>query len=49
MLFRSENMIVQYLFPELQSQTAFLRARACYALRNFSKLEGSLQIHKKVI
>ncbi|CAF0864105.1 unnamed protein product [Rotaria sp. Silwood1] len=34
-----ENMIVQYLFPELQSQTAFLRARACYALRNFSKLE----------
>ena len=33
-----ENMIVQYLFPELQSQTAFLRARACYALRNFSKL-----------
>ncbi|CAF4274887.1 unnamed protein product, partial [Rotaria sp. Silwood2] len=36
-----ENMIVQYLFPELQSQTAFLRARACYALRNFSKLEYS--------
>jgi hypothetical protein len=34
-----ENMIVQYLFPELQSPTAFLRARACYALRNFSKLE----------
>ena len=36
-----ENMIVQYLFPELQSPTAFLRARACYALRNFSKLEYS--------
>jgi len=34
-----ENMIVQYLFPELQSPTAYLRARACYALRNFSKLE----------
>jgi hypothetical protein len=34
-----EHMIVQYLFPELQSPTAFLRARACYALRNFSKLE----------
>ena len=36
-----ENMIVQYLFPELQSSTAFLRARACYAVRNFSKLEYS--------
>lgn len=36
-----ENMIVQYLFPELQSSTAFLRARACYAIRNFSKLEYS--------
>ena len=36
-----ENMIVQYLFPELQSPTAFLRARACYAIRNFSKLEYS--------
>ena len=36
-----ENMIVQYLFPELQSPTPFLRARACYALRNFSKLEYS--------
>ncbi|CAF0777814.1 unnamed protein product [Didymodactylos carnosus] len=36
-----ENMIVQYLFPELQSQTPYLRARACYALRNFSKLEFS--------
>ena len=36
-----ENMIVQYLFPELQSPTAFLRARACYALRNFSKLAYS--------
>jgi len=34
-----ENIIVQYLFPELQSPTAYLRARACYALRNFSKLE----------
>jgi hypothetical protein len=34
-----ENIIVQYLFPELQSSTAYLRARACYALRNFSKLE----------
>ena len=34
-----ESMIVQYLFPELQSPTAFLRARACYALRNFAKLE----------
>lgn len=34
-----ENMIVQYLFPELQSSVAFLRARACYALRNFSKLQ----------
>jgi importin-7 len=34
-----EHMIVQYLFPELQGPTAFLRARACYALRNFSKLE----------
>lgn len=36
-----ENIIVQYLFPELQSPTAYLRARACYALRNFSKLEYS--------
>lgn len=36
-----ENMIVQYLFPEMQSPTAFLRARACYAIRNFSKLEYS--------
>ena len=36
-----ESMIVQYLFPELQSPTAFLRARACYALRNFAKLEYS--------
>ncbi len=34
-----ENIIVQYLFPELQSPVAYLRARACYALRNFSKLE----------
>ncbi|CAF1060914.1 unnamed protein product [Adineta ricciae] len=34
-----ENIIVQYLFPELQSPTPYLRARACYALRNFSKLE----------
>jgi hypothetical protein len=34
-----ENMIVQYLFPELQSSIPYLRARACYALRNFSKLE----------
>lgn len=36
-----ENMIVQFLFPELQSPVAFLRARACYALRNFSKLKYS--------
>ena len=36
-----ESMIVQYLFPELQGPTAFLRARACYAIRNFSKLEYS--------
>ena len=36
-----ENIIVQYLFPELQSPIAYLRARACYALRNFSKLEYS--------
>ncbi|CAF3319814.1 unnamed protein product [Rotaria socialis] len=34
-----EHIIVQYLFPELQSPVAYLRARACYALRNFSKLE----------
>lgn len=36
-----ESMIVQYLFPELQGPTPFLRARACYAIRNFSKLEYS--------
>ncbi|UJR37907.1 hypothetical protein I4U23_030595 [Adineta vaga] len=36
-----ENIIAQYLFPELQSSTAYLRARACYAIRNFSKLEFS--------
>lgn len=34
-----EHIIVQYLFPELQSPIAYLRSRACYALRNFSKLE----------
>jgi hypothetical protein len=37
-----ENIIVQYLFPELQSPTPYLRARACYALRNFSKLEYTI-------
>ena len=36
-----ETMIVQYLFPELQSSIPFLRARACYAIRNFSKLQYS--------
>jgi len=34
-----ENIIIQYLLPETQSSTAFLRARACYALRNFAKFE----------
>ncbi|CAF3715518.1 unnamed protein product [Adineta steineri] len=37
-----ENIIVQYLFPELQSPTPYLRARACYALRNFAKLEYTI-------
>jgi importin-7 len=36
-----ENIIVRYLFPELQSPMAYLRARACYALRHFAKLNYS--------
>lgn len=34
-----EMMLVSYVFPEFQSQHGFLRARACWVLKQFAKVQ----------